>query len=51
MDLPQAWQNIVALRQVERGDDLGPFEELIDPVLLTQIAAFDDLEFLVKFFL
>jgi hypothetical protein len=51
VDLPQAGQHVVALRQVQRGDDLGSFEELVDPILLAQITAFDDLEFLVEFLL
>lgn len=51
MDLPQARQNIVTLGQVKRGDDLGSFEELVYPVLLAQIATFDDLKLLLEFLL
>ena len=51
MDLPQAGQNIVALGEVERGDDLRSFEELVDPELLAEIAALDDLELLVELLL
>ena len=51
MDLPEAGENVVALDEIKRGDDLRPFEELVEPVLHPKIAAFDQFELLVEFFL
>src|ERR1700682_4063339 len=51
MNLAQPWQDRLALRQIERCNDLPIFEPLIDPELLANIATFKDDEFLVKLFL
>ena len=51
MDLPQAGQDVVALGQVERGDDLLLLQPLVDPELVADVLALHHQELLVELLL
>jgi hypothetical protein len=48
VDLAQAGQDVLALGEVERGDDLPLLKPLIDTELLADIAALQDQELFVE---
>ena len=51
VDLPQAGQDVVALGQVERRDDLAVLQPLVDAELVADVAALEDQELLVELLL
>ena len=46
----QARQNVLSLSEIERRNDVGSVEPLIDAKLLTYVVALQDFEFLIEFF-